>query len=142
MTVDARDLSYLTHEQMFWKNASLEFSYVCFIVDLITKISSISVTPWNSQNRTFRHGYYTSSTCGQYYMLKKETMVLVQKRHSYDWKLEALGAWIVLGVVVFFHLLSLLMCLWSLRFRISMQYRKVDSFCLEIKELGDLCGSS
>ena len=85
-------------------------------------------------------------------MLKKETMVLVQKRHSYDSGvyhrnlgfLEIRSTWSMdrAWCGVFFHLLSLLMCLWSLRFRISMQYRKVDSFCLEIKELGDLCGSS
>ena len=67
-------------------------------------------------------------------MLTEETVVLVQKWASRDsgvfaltgfWKLELLGACIVLGTVVFFHLLSFFMCIWSLRYRIHVRYERV-----------------
>ena len=41
------------------------------------------------------------------------------------WKLELLGACIVQGTVVFFHLLSFFMCIWSLRYCIHVRYERV-----------------
>ena len=41
------------------------------------------------------------------------------------WKVETIGACIILGTVAFFHLLSFFLCIWSLRFRIRIRYDRV-----------------
>lgn len=43
-------------------------------------------------------------------------------------KVETLGAWVILGSVVFVHLLTFFLCIWSLRYRIHVQYKKVLLF--------------
>ena len=43
------------------------------------------------------------------------------------WKMETVGACVVLGTVIFFHVFSFFLCLWSLRFRAWIQYQKVRS---------------
>lgn len=42
------------------------------------------------------------------------------------WKVETIGACIILGIVAFFHILSFFMCIWSLRYRIHTRYEKVS----------------
>lgn len=41
------------------------------------------------------------------------------------WKVETLGACVILGSVAFVHLLTFFLCIWSLRYRIHTQYKRV-----------------
>lgn len=41
------------------------------------------------------------------------------------WKVEQIGAIIILCSVAFIHALTFLMCIWSFRYRIHVRYRRV-----------------
>ena len=44
------------------------------------------------------------------------------------WKVETLGACVILGSVFFVHVLSFFLCIWSLRYRIHVRYTRVFGF--------------
>ena len=116
---------------------------------MIIEISSFFGTRGISTNRTFNmvtihHPLVDSITCLRkkpWYLYRNVTPVIPVYIIAISgfWKLETLGAWIVLGSVVFFHLLSFFMCIWSLRFRIYVRYQKVYDICLEIIGIGVIC---
>lgn len=41
------------------------------------------------------------------------------------WKVEQIGAIIILCSVAFIHVMTFLMCIWSFRYRIHVRYRRV-----------------
>ena len=131
MTVNPSDLSYLTYQQMFYKNATQSWFFVCSIkIDYFLYIKNccfvmLSVNhPLISKISLLkRKSWYT-------YVNGIPFLPLYFFAGLSFWRVEFIGALIILGSVIVLHLLSFLLCIWSLRFRIMVRYSYVRTVLL------------